>query len=207
MRKRAFDVAVGGATLLLLLPALAVIAALVRIRLGAPILFTQSRPGLGGKPFTIYKFRTMSDAKDADGTLLPDADRLTGLGRLLRAASLDEIPELFNVVKGDMSLVGPRPLLMRYLPYYSPRERLRHAVRPGITGWAQIHGRNQAPWDARLAMDVWYVEHWSLSLDVRILGRTIWQVITRAGVAVNSAEIEPDLARERETARGARRVQ
>ena len=193
-RKRLFDLLVGGAMAIVLLPVLALVALLVRARLGSPVIFRQLRPGLHGKPFALYKFRTMTDVRDHDGRLLPDRERLTSLGRSLRATSLDELPELFNVLKGDMSLVGPRPLLMHYLPYYSDRENLRHSVTPGMTGWAQVHGRNLTAWNERLAMDVWYVEHWSLGLDLRILGRTIWNVCTRAGVAVDTAEVEPDLS-------------
>lgn len=192
--KRVFDIVVAAAGLVLLLPVLGLLAVLVRIRHGPPVLFTQQRPGLRGEPFTIYKFRTMTEARDPAGDLLPDAQRLTRFGRWLRATSLDELPELFNVLRGDMSLVGPRPLLMHYLPYYSAREMLRHSVRPGMTGWAQVHGRNLSAWDERLAMDVWYVENWSLGLDVRILGKTIRQVLARSGVAVNTRDVEPDLS-------------
>ncbi len=194
---RLFDLVVAGSLLLLLLPVLLGVALTVRLRLGSPVIFAQQRPGLHGKPFTLYKFRTMTDARDANGNLLPDGERLTGFGRFLRATSLDELPELFNVLKGDMSLVGPRPLLMEYLPYYTERERCRHAVRPGITGWAQVNGRNLAPWDERLEMDVWYVENRSLLLDVRILLMTVGKVFRREGVSSNADEVETYLSEER----------
>jgi lipopolysaccharide/colanic/teichoic acid biosynthesis glycosyltransferase len=155
------------------------------------------RPGLFGQPFTILKFRTMTNASDPSGRLLPDSARLTSLGRFLRVTSLDELPELINVLRGDMSLIGPRPLFTWYLPHYSARERIRHLVRPGITGWAQVSGRNLLGWDKRLAMDVWYVENWSLSLDLRILGRTILMVLSRQGAAPDSGAVETDLAEER----------
>jgi lipopolysaccharide/colanic/teichoic acid biosynthesis glycosyltransferase len=185
--------------LVVLLPLMGILALLVRLRLGTPILFCQVRPGLYGKPFTIFKFRTMTDARDAEGNLLPDEHRLTPLGRFLRRTSLDELPELINVIKGDMSLVGPRPLLMQYLPYYTERERLRNSVKPGITGWAQINGRNYTPWDERLAMDVWYVENWSIRLDLRILVMTVFKVIEGEGVAVDPDVAETFLDQERES--------
>lgn len=173
----------GAATgLLLCAPILAVIALLVRLKLGSTVLFRQQRPGLHGKPFTLYKFRTMTNARDANGNLLPDADRLTNFGRFLRRTSLDELPELINVLKGDMSLVGPRPLLIRYLPYYTERERKRFEVKPGITGLAQISGRNHLLWDKRLELDVQYVEQQSLLLDIQILLRTVIKVLKRADV-------------------------
>ena len=197
IKKRVFDILFCVVALLVLLPVLILIAILVRMQLGSPILFCQLRPGLNCRPFTLYKFRTMTDARDRDGNLQSDEQRLTSLGRFLRHTSLDELPELFNVLKGDMSLVGPRPLLMQYLPYYTKREQLRHRVLPGITGWAQVHGRNYIPWDERLAMDVWYVENWSLTLDFLIIGRTIVQVIRSDGVAVDSNSVETDLDRER----------
>ena len=163
---------------------LVIIAFLVRVRLGSPVLFKQERPGLREKPFAILKFRTMTDARDQDGSLLPDAQRLTRLGAFLRKTSMDELPELFNVLKGDMSLVGPRPLLTGYLPYYTERERLRHRVRPGITGLSQISGRNYLPWDERLEMDAWYVENVSLGLDLQIIFKTIREVLSTKDVAV-----------------------
>ncbi len=169
--------------LLLLAVPLALLAWLVRRKLGSPILFTQVRPGLHGKPFRIVKFRTMTDARDASDTLLPDAQRLTRFGRFLRASSLDELPELWNVLRGDMSLVGPRPLLMEYLPLYSPEQARRHEVRPGITGWAQVNGRNAISWTDKFALDVWYVDHGSLWLDVRILWLTVRKVLVRDGIS------------------------
>ena len=154
----------------------------MRLGLGSPILFRQQRPGLRGRLFTLYKFRTMTGARDAGGTLLPDAQRLTPFGRFLRSTSLDELPELFNVLKGDMSLVGPRPLLVQYLDRYTPRQARRHEVRPGITGWAQINGRNTLKWEEKFELDVWYVDHESLGLDVRILLLTIWKIFKREGI-------------------------
>jgi lipopolysaccharide/colanic/teichoic acid biosynthesis glycosyltransferase len=156
---------------------------MVRRRLGSPVLFSQVRPGLHGKPFRMYKFRTMTDARDADGNLLPDAERLTDFGKWLRASSLDELPELINVLRGEMSLVGPRPLLMEYLPLYSPEQARRHEARPGITGWAQINGRNAISWDDKFALDVWYVDHQGVWLDVRILALTVWRVLRREGIS------------------------
>lgn len=183
MLKRLLDVTGAAAGLLLLSPVVLTVAWLVRTRLGSPVLFVQVRPGLHGKPFRMYKFRTMTDARGPDGQLLPDADRLTAFGRLLRATSLDELPELINVLKGEMSLVGPRPLLMEYLPLYSPDQARRHEVRPGITGWAQINGRNAISWDEKFALDVWYVDHRSVWLDIRIIALTVWRVISREGIS------------------------
>lgn len=181
--KRAFDVVGSALALLSLSPVLVVLAGIVRWKLGSPLLFTQVRPGLDGQPFKMMKFRTMTDKWDTNGELLPDDQRLVPFGRFLRSTSLDELPELFNVLKGDMSLVGPRPLLMEYLPLYSPQQARRHEVRPGITGWAQINGRNALSWDEKFELDVWYVEHQSLWLDIRILLRTVWQVIKRDGIS------------------------
>lgn len=195
--KRFLDVILALIALGLLWPFMGLVAVLVSLKIGRPVLFRQQRPGLHGMPFDILKFRTMTDERDPSGHLLADEMRLTPLGRLLRRTSLDELPELINVLRGEMSLVGPRPLLMRYLPFYTERERLRHRVRPGITGWAQIHGRNFAPWDDRLAMDVWYVEHQSLLLDLKILGLTLLKVIAREGVAANPDDAETDLDLER----------
>lgn len=161
---------------------MAVLALLVRLRLGRPVLFHQDRLGLGEQPFRLHKFRSMLEARGVDNELLPDVERLTGFGRALRASSLDELPELWNVLRGEMSLVGPRPLPVRYIDRYRPVERRRHDVRPGITGWAQVNGRNELSWDERLAMDVWYVENQSLRLDARILGRTAAHVILRRGI-------------------------
>ena len=196
--KRAFDVLFAAAGILFLSPALFLLAVLVRINLGAPVLFRQTRPGLHGRFFTLYKFRTMTDERDDAGNLLPDGQRLTKLGRFLRSASLDELPQLFNVLKGEMSIVGPRPLYMKYLSYYTEHEKKRHAVRPGITGWAQIHGRNHLPWDERLALDVWYAENRTFRLDLEILVKTFWQVIRKEGVAPNTDEVEPDMDQERQ---------
>jgi lipopolysaccharide/colanic/teichoic acid biosynthesis glycosyltransferase len=181
--KRMVDLIVGGITVLLLAPVLLVIAALVRLRLGSPVLFRQQRPGLGGRPFVMLKFRTMSDARDSKGELLPDEVRLGRFGRWLRASSLDELPEVFNVLAGDMSLVGPRPLLMEYLPLYTPEQNRRHAVRPGVTGWAQVNGRNAISWGEKFALDVWYVDHWTLGLDMRILWMTVLRVLRREGIS------------------------
>ena len=188
MIKRVFDLTVTCAGLLCIWPLMLVLMLLVRIKLGSPVIFRQQRPGLHGKTFVIYKFRTMTDKRDAGGNLLSDAERLTGFGKFLRNSSLDELPELFNVLKGEMSLVGPRPLLMRYLPYYTERERLRFTVLPGITGWAQINGRNEATWDRRLAYDIWYVENRSFRLDVKILFLTFFRVFS-ARVRASSATL------------------
>ncbi len=181
--KRLFDVVVAALTLLLLALPLVALASLVQRKLGSPVLFTQVRPGLHGKPFRMVKFRTMTDARDASGALLPDAQRLTPFGRFLRSSSLDELPELWNVLHGEMSLVGPRPLLMEYLPLYTPEQARRHEVRPGITGWAQVNGRNAISWADKFALDVWYVNHRSLWLDVQILWRTVRKVLVRDGIS------------------------
>jgi sugar transferase EpsL len=189
--KRAFDVTVATALLLILLPALAVIAALVRRNLGSPVLFTQVRPGLHGRPFTIYKFRTMGNAAGPDGRLLPDEERLTRFGRFLRSSSLDELPELLNVIKGDMSLVGPRPLIMQYLDRYTPEQARRMDVPPGITGLAQVSGRNTLGWEERFRLDVAYVEHWTLWLDLVILFRTARAVLLREGITAEGHATMP----------------
>ena len=181
--KRLLDLAITLPALILLSPMLATVALLVRLRLGTPILFRQRRPGLRGRPFTLLKFRTMTDARDTSGHLLPDADRLTSLGHFLRASSLDELPEFFNVLKGEMSLVGPRPLLMQYLNRYTPDQMRRHDVRPGVTGWAQINGRNALTWEEKFALDCWYVDHQSFGLDLRILLQTIGKVIRREAIS------------------------
>lgn len=181
--KRLFDLIAASLGLLVLGLPLLVLAWLVWRKLGSPVLFAQVRPGLNGKPFRMVKFRTMTDARDASGALLPDAQRLTPFGRFLRASSLDELPELLNVLKGEMSLVGPRPLLMEYLPLYSPEQARRHEVRPGITGWAQVNGRNAISWTDKFALDVWYVDHRSLWLDVRILWLTVRKVLVRDGIS------------------------
>lgn len=180
--KRAFDLVMSLLLLILLSPLIILIALSVRIGLGKPVLFSQIRPGLRGEPFTMYKFRSMRLADETDGCTLPDEARITKLGRLLRATSLDELPELFNVLIGDMSLVGPRPLLMEYLPLYSPNQARRHETLPGITGWAQVNGRNELSWFDKFEYDVWYVDHHSLWLDVKILCLTLKKVIAREGI-------------------------
>jgi len=181
--KRAFDLLVTLPVLILVAPVLGVIALLVRLKLGRPVLFSQARPGLNGEIFTLHKFRSMRDAFDADGHPLPDAARLTGFGRILRAASLDELPELWNVLRGEMSLVGPRPLLVQYLERFTPEQARRHAVLPGITGWAQINGRNALTWEEKFRLDVWYVDHWTPGLDLKILVLTVWKVLRREGIS------------------------
>jgi lipopolysaccharide/colanic/teichoic acid biosynthesis glycosyltransferase len=181
--KRFFDLLVASLALILLALPLLALLWLVRRKLGSPVLFSQVRPGLHGKPFTMVKFRTMTDERGPDGVLLPDAQRLTRFGRFLRASSLDELPELWNVLRGDMSLVGPRPLLMEYLPLYTPEQARRHVVRPGITGWAQVNGRNEISWAEKFALDVWYVDHRSFWLDLRILWRTVRKVLVRDGIS------------------------
>lgn len=181
--KRVFDLLLVGVGLLLLALPLVVLAWLVRRRLGSPIFFRQIRPGRHGVPFEMVKFRTMTDARGADGQLLPDEQRLTPFGRWLRSTSLDELPELWNVLKGDMSLVGPRPLLMEYLPLYSAEQARRHEVPPGVTGWAQINGRNALSWDEKFALDVWYVDHRSWALDIKILWLTVRKVLMREGIS------------------------
>lgn len=186
--KRALDVICAAAGLIILLPLLVVIGVIVRLQLGSPVLFKQQRPGLQGKPFTLYKFRTMTDERDSEGNLLPNDDRLTALGRFLRKTSLDELPELWNVVVGDMSLVGPRPLRMEYLPHYSLYQARRHDVRPGITGLAQVNGRNLLSWEERFELDVWYVDNCSFGLDIAIITRTIWQVLVMRGTTPANSE-------------------
>lgn len=180
--KRTIDILAGIAGLMILGPVMVILAIVIRVKLGSPVLFGQQRPGLGGKGFVLYKFRTMTDRRDASGRLLPDEQRLPAFGRLLRSTSIDELPELFNVLKGDMSVVGPRPLMMKYLGRYTPEQARRHEVRPGITGWAQINGRNAISWEDRFKLDVWYVDNWSLWLDLRILAGTVWMVIKREGI-------------------------
>jgi lipopolysaccharide/colanic/teichoic acid biosynthesis glycosyltransferase len=190
--KRALDVAGAATALGLAWPAMAAAALAIRATMGAPVLFRHRRPGLGGAPFTLYKLRTMTEGFAADGSPLPDAQRLTRLGHALRAASLDELPQLFNVLRGDMSLVGPRPLLTEYLPRYSPRQARRHEVRPGITGLAQVRGRNLLAWDEKLELDVQYVEGWSLGLDARILAATVLQVLRGRGIAAQGHATMPE---------------
>jgi len=181
--KRVFDIVVATLGIVLLSPLYIMVAAVVRLVLGQPILFRQQRPGYKSRPFFVYKFRTMTDARDGSGRLLDDSERLTALGRFLRSFSLDELPELFNILRGEMSFVGPRPLLMEYLPLYSPEQARRHDAVPGLTGWAQVNGRNAADWPARLAMDVSYVDNWSFWLDLKILLLTLWKVITRRDIS------------------------
>lgn len=181
-RKRLMDLFIAVPAFIVLLPVYAIVTLLVCLLIGFPVLFRQKRPGLGGKPFTMYKFRTMTDARGHDGALLPDAARLTRFGQFLRAASLDELPELLNVLKGDMSLVGPRPLLMKYLERYSPKQARRHEVRPGITGWAQVNGRNAITWEEKFNLDVWYVDNQSFWLDIKIIFLTIFKIFKREGI-------------------------
>ena len=185
MIKRLFDIAASACGLLLLAPVIAIVAWKIRRKLGSPVLFRQVRPGLNGKPFEMIKFRTMRDAVDAAGKPLPDSERMTPFGSFLRSSSLDELPELWNVLKGEMSLVGPRPLLMEYLPLYSPEQYRRHEVRPGVTGWAQINGRNALSWDEKFKLDVWYVDNRSFSLDLKIIFLTIKKVVVRDGISAD----------------------
>ena len=182
LSKRIFDLTFALIALIILSPVLILTAIFVRIFIGSPILFTQQRPGYMGRPFHIYKFRSMTNRFASDGSLLPDAERLTRFGRILRSLSLDELPELFNILRGEMSFVGPRPLLMDYLPLYSPEQMRRHDVMPGLTGWAQVNGRNAIDWPSRFRMDVWYVDNWSFWLDIRIIFMTVSKVVLREGV-------------------------
>lgn len=204
--KRLLDAALAAAAAVALAPLLVGVALAVRTRLGSPILFRQTRAGRDGRPFALVKFRTMTDARDASGALLPDERRLTALGRWLRATSLDELPELWNVLRGEMSLVGPRPLLMRYLPRYSAEQARRHEVTPGLTGWSQVEGRNAVGWPDRLRQDVWYVDHLSLRLDLRILARTVGCVLGRRGVSAAGHATMPEFTgtEERDAAPPAR---
>lgn len=181
--KRIFDMTVAFTILLLGLPVLLLLMLVIRLNLGAPIFFRQQRPGLQGKPFWMLKFRTMTDARDAAGNLLPDEIRLTRFGKFLRSTSLDELPELFNVLRGEMSLVGPRPLLMKYLTRYTPEQMRRHDAPPGITGWAQVNGRNGIDWDEKFALDLWYIDNRSFWIDIKILLLTIWKVFKREGIS------------------------
>ena len=185
MLKRAFDIAASASALVVLSPVLAITAYKVKKELGSPVLFRQNRPGLHGMPFEMIKFRTMKDATDKEGNALPDSERLTEFGKKLRASSLDELPELWNVLKGDMSLVGPRPLLMEYLPLYSAEQAKRHNVRPGVTGYAQVNGRNSLSWEDKFKLDTWYVEHQSLWLDMKILLKTVKKVIIKDGISAD----------------------
>jgi sugar transferase EpsL len=183
LSKRSFDLLVTTLGLIIILPLMLILSVLVWIFLGTPILFRQPRPGYKGRPFITYKFRTMTNRIGTDGKLLPDADRLTGFGRFLRSTSLDDLPQLFNVLRGEMSLVGPRPLLMQYLERYTPEQMRRHDMLPGITGWAQINGRNALDWEEKFRLDVWYVDHWSFWLDLKILFLTPWKVFKREGIS------------------------
>lgn len=192
MLKRLIDITASGAALAVLSPVLAVTAYKVKKNLGSPVLFKQTRPGLDGKPFEMIKFRTMKDATDKDGNLLPDSERLTPFGQKLRSTSIDELPELWNVLKGDMSLVGPRPLLMEYLPLYNSEQARRHNVRPGVTGYAQVNGRNAISWEQKFTLDTWYVDNQSLWLDFKILAKTVKQVLIKDGI---SAEGEATMSK------------
>ncbi len=195
--KRLLDVLLSLCILILLSPVYLVLIVLVRIKLGSPVFFKQERPGLNGEIFTLYKFRTMTDGRDKDGNLLPDKDRLTPFGKFLRASSLDELPEFFNILKGDMSFIGPRPLLVSYLPYYTERESLRHTVRPGLTGLAQVSGRNFIDWDRRLAKDVEYVEGLSFRMDLKVLFLSVKVVLCRSDVAEDTGRSEGNFAQIR----------
>lgn len=188
MLKRGFDIAISAIALAVLALPLLVLALLIRWRLGSPVLFRQRRPGLGGRPFMLRKFRSMTDRRGPDGLLLADGLRLTKFGRILRSTSLDELPELWNVLRGDMSLVGPRPLLMEYLPLYSPVQARRHEVRPGLTGWAQVNGRNAINWEQKFEYDVWYVDNRSFLLDLRIIWLTVRKVFLREGITSSDSE-------------------
>lgn len=207
MAKRFFDIVLAAIGLVFLSPIFLIVAIASRLSLGSPVLFRQVRPGFQGRPFTLFKFRTMNDARDQHGDLLPDSARLTPYGRFLRRFSLDELPQLWNVLRGDMSLVGPRPLLMEYLDRYTPAQSRRHNVRPGITGWAQVSGRNNLVFSRRLELDVWYVDHQSFLLDLKILALTFWYAIRSSGVRlqqelseVDDIGLNPDTAKQRESA-------
>ncbi len=190
--KRAFDLIMALCILIITLPLLLMLAMLILIFIGRPIIFSQQRPGLQGKPFYLYKFRTMSQEKDKKGKLLPDEKRLTGLGKILRRYSLDELPQLVNVVRGELSFVGPRPLLMQYLPLYNSEQARRHEVKPGITGWAQVNGRNAISWEEKFAYDVWYVDNHSFWLDLKIIGLTVIKVLRSEGISQDGAATMPD---------------
>ncbi len=191
MLKRVVDLIGALLGLILLSPVMITLIIMVRLKLGSPVLFVQTRPGLGGKPFRMYKFRTMTNETGPDGQLLPDAQRLSSFGKWLRSTSLDELPELLNVLKGDMSLVGPRPLLMEYLPLYSPEQFRRHEVKPGMTGWAQVNGRNAISWEEKFRLDVWYVDNRSFWLDIKILLLTIKKVFNREGISASGEVTAP----------------
>ncbi len=186
--KRLLDIICSLSALIILSPVIIITAILVRVKLGSPVLFTQNRPGLNGEIFKLYKFRSMTDARDIDGNLLPDVDRLPKFGRRLRSTSLDELPELLNILKGDMSIIGPRPLLVKYLPYYTELENRRHSVRPGLTGYAQVHGRNAISWEQKFGYDIWYVDHVSFATDIKIIADTFKVVFSHEGVELNALE-------------------
>ena len=192
LMKRLIDVSVAGAALLLLAPLMATVGLAIFLMMGRPVLYRHVRPGYKARPFTTLKFRTMSDARDAQGRLLPDAERLTPLGNLLRRMSIDELPQLWNVLKGEMSLVGPRPLLVEYLERYTPEQMRRHEMKPGITGWAQINGRNALSWEERFRLDVWYVDHWSIGLDLRTILKTILNVLLQQGISQHGHATMPE---------------
>lgn len=200
--KRLLDFILSLFAIIILSPVLLIVALLVRIKLGSPVIFKQKRPGLNEKIFTLYKFRTMTDAKDEQGNLLPDEIRLTKFGKLLRSTSLDELPELFNILKGDMSIVGPRPLLVNYLPFYSDVEKHRHDVRPGLTGWAQVNGRNFLNWDYRLKKDVEYVNNISFLFDIKIIVNTVLIVLKKSDIATDTRTVESNFAEERKAKLG-----
>jgi len=181
--KRLVDIVISGSLLIVVSPLMLLIALAIYLNTGRPVLFRQTRPGYRGEPFTLFKFRTMRDAWDTQGLFLPDGERLTPIGKFLRQLSLDELPQLWNVIRGNMSLVGPRPLLMQYMNRYTGEQLRRHYMKPGMTGWAQIHGRNAMTWPERFALDLWYVDHWSLTLDFWIILRTPWKIVTRNGIA------------------------
>ncbi|RKL61637.1 sugar transferase [Thermoanaerobacteraceae bacterium SP2] len=189
--KRLVDITGALFGLILLAPVIFIIGILIRLSMGSPVIFSQVRPGLYGKPFKMYKFRTMTDARDERGYLLPDEQRLTALGNFLRSTSLDELPELWNVIRGEMSLVGPRPLLMEYLDLYTPEQARRHEVKPGVTGWAQINGRNSLSWEEKFKMDVWYVDHWNILLDIKIIFMTFLKVVKRDGISAQGHATMP----------------
>jgi sugar transferase EpsL len=203
LAKRLVDIIVSGSALLIFSPLILLSALAICLSTGGPVLFRQIRPGYKGKPFTLLKFRTMTAAQDARGLLLPDAERLTPIGKLLRQLSLDELPQLWNVFRGDMSLVGPRPLLMQYLDRYTPTQARRHEVKPGITGWAQVNGRNVLTWEQKFTLDLWYVDHWSLLLDFQILLQTMLQVLTRRGISFEGYATMPEfMGSQNQRARG-----
>ncbi|MGC2331285.1 MAG: sugar transferase [Candidatus Acidiferrales bacterium] len=192
--KRITDVLLSASALFITAPLMAAIALTIRLAAGGPAIFPQTRPGYKGKPFTLLKFRTMTAARDSRGLFLPDAERLTPIGKLLRRLSIDELPQLWNVLRGDMSLVGPRPLLMQYMDRYTPEQAHRHDAKPGITGWAQVHGRNAMTWTERFDLDLWYVDNWSLALDAWIILRTPWQVLRRNGISHQGHATMPEFS-------------